>query len=89
LFTPGEEDSADEDSAVAPKSRKVWWMQIVKFGNLTGLQKKKKKAAPVVPESPRPPVVKNEKKAAKKAKARERKADKDEFDQALAELSVK
>ncbi|KAJ7705831.1 transcriptional repressor TCF25-domain-containing protein [Mycena olivaceomarginata] len=73
LFTPGEEDSADEDSAVAPKSRK----------------KKKKKAAPVVPESPRPPVVKNEKKAAKKAKARERKADKDEFDQALAELSVK
>lgn len=32
---------------------------------------------------------KNEKKALKKAKARERKAGRDEFDQALAELSVK
>ncbi|KAJ6473170.1 transcriptional repressor TCF25-domain-containing protein [Mycena sanguinolenta] len=85
LFTPGddEQESAGEDSAVAPKSRK----------------KKKKKAAvpasparaqtPVISESPRAPVVKNEKKAAKKAKARERKADKDEFDQALAELSIK
>ncbi|KAF7354637.1 hypothetical protein MSAN_01377200 [Mycena sanguinolenta] len=85
FFTPGddEQESAGEDSAVAPKSRK----------------KKKKKAAvpasparaqtPVVSESPRAPVVKNEKKAAKKAKARERKADKDEFDQALAELSIK
>ncbi|KAJ6544301.1 transcriptional repressor TCF25-domain-containing protein [Mycena capillaripes] len=85
LFTPGEDDqdSPDEDSAVAPKSRK----------------KKKKKAAdpaanaraqtPVVSEPPRTPPVKNEKKAAKKAKARERKAGKDEFDQALAELSIK
>ncbi|KAJ7661483.1 transcriptional repressor TCF25-domain-containing protein [Mycena polygramma] len=85
LFTPGDDqDSADEDSVATPKSRK----------------KKKKKAAdpaasaraqtPVVPESPRPPpTIKNEKKAAKKAKARERKAGKDEFDQALAELSIK
>ncbi|KAF8173869.1 transcriptional repressor TCF25-domain-containing protein [Mycena galopus ATCC 62051] len=85
LFDPGEDDSGDEESAVAPKSRK----------------KKKKKApgpttparaqTPVVSESPRAPgpIVKNEKKAAKKAKARERKADKDEFDQALAELSIK
>ncbi|KAJ7165632.1 transcriptional repressor TCF25-domain-containing protein [Mycena crocata] len=82
LFTP-EEDSADE---AAPKSRK----------------KKKKKAADSAPATqalttiswtppPRatPPPVKNEKKAAKKAKARERKAGKDEFDQALAELSIK
>ncbi|KAF7331094.1 hypothetical protein MVEN_02449700 [Mycena venus] len=87
LFTPDEDDqdSADEGSAMAPKSRK----------------KKKKKAAaapaapvraqtPIASEPPRAaPVVKNEKKAAKKAKARERKADKDEFDQALAELCIK
>ncbi|KAJ7683568.1 transcriptional repressor TCF25-domain-containing protein [Mycena rosella] len=87
LFTPGEDDqdSADEGSAVAPKSRK----------------KKKKKAvdstraqSPPIADSPRAqtpaaPVIKNEKKAAKKAKARERKAGKDEFDQALAELSIK
>ncbi|KAJ7916300.1 transcriptional repressor TCF25-domain-containing protein [Mycena leptocephala] len=75
LFTPGEDDqdSADEGSAVAPKSRKAVRAQ-----------------TPVISEPPRtPPVVKNEKKAAKKAKARERKAGKDEFDQALAELSVK
>ncbi|KAJ7174569.1 transcriptional repressor TCF25-domain-containing protein [Mycena filopes] len=86
LFTPGEDDqdSGDESPVATPKSRK----------------KKKKKApdsaaaartqTPVVAEPPRaPPVVKNEKKAAKKAKARERKAGKDEFDQALAELSIK
>ncbi|KAJ7235300.1 transcriptional repressor TCF25-domain-containing protein [Mycena haematopus] len=90
LFTPGEDQDSADDSAATPKSRKV---------NLTDFQKKKKKPAvptsparaqtPTVSESPRPPVVKNEKKAAKKAKARERKADKDEFDQALAELSIK
>ncbi|KAJ7124524.1 transcriptional repressor TCF25-domain-containing protein [Mycena epipterygia] len=90
LFTPGEDDqdSADEGPTVAPKSRK---------------KKKKKPADPTAParaqtpaiaDSPRPhtpiaPVIKNEKKAAKKAKARERKAGKDEFDQALAELSIK
>ncbi|KAJ7476899.1 transcriptional repressor TCF25-domain-containing protein [Mycena galericulata] len=89
LFTPGadDQDSADEASADTPKSRK----------------KKKKKASGVNPvvsersqtlvisESSRThtPVIKNEKKAAKKAKARERKAGKDEFDQALAELSTK
>ncbi|KAJ7250423.1 transcriptional repressor TCF25-domain-containing protein [Mycena rebaudengoi] len=86
LFTPGEDDQdSDEGAAATPKSRK----------------KKKKKAVesarsqtPVVAESPRgsisaPPIIKNEKKAAKKAKARERKADKDEFNQAIAELSIK
>ncbi|KAJ7039442.1 transcriptional repressor TCF25-domain-containing protein [Mycena alexandri] len=83
LFTPGEdEQDSSDDSPAAPKTRK----------------KKKKKGGdpaavpraqtPVISESPRP-VVKNEKKAAKKAKARERKAGKDEFDQALAELSIK
>ncbi|KAK7053756.1 transcriptional repressor TCF25-domain-containing protein [Favolaschia claudopus] len=79
LFTPvedGSDGSPDENLNATPKSKK----------------KKKKKAAanPDVSEPPRtPPVAKNEKKAAKKAKARERKADKDEFDQALAELSIK
>ena len=34
------------------------------------------------------PTVKNEKKALKKAKAREKKAANDELDQALAELSM-
>ena len=34
------------------------------------------------------PAVKNEKKALKKAKAREKKAANDELDQALAELSI-
>jgi hypothetical protein len=36
-----------------------------------------------------PPQLKANKKAIKKAKAREKKAGKDELDQALAELSVK
>lgn len=35
------------------------------------------------------PLVKNEKKALKKAKAKEKKAANDELDQALAELSIK
>ncbi|CAK5280023.1 unnamed protein product [Mycena citricolor] len=85
LFVPDEdEESADEDRK--PKSKK----------------KKKKKPssaaapAPAPVATPRPhgrhhlrPAPKNEKKAAKKAKARERKAGKDEIDQALAELSIK
>jgi hypothetical protein len=36
-----------------------------------------------------PPVMKNEKKALKKAKAKERKVGNDELDQAIAELSSK
>ncbi|KAJ6615494.1 transcriptional repressor TCF25-domain-containing protein [Mycena sp. CBHHK59/15] len=81
LFPPGEDDhqSPDEDTA-PPKSRK---------------KKKRKPSNPAASARSQtsvvtgPPVVKNEKKAVKKAKARERKADKDEFDQALAELSIK
>ncbi|KAF7305287.1 hypothetical protein HMN09_00779900 [Mycena chlorophos] len=82
LFTPGEDGmESDEDvPAAGSKSRK----------------KKKKKGgssaatpAAATPPRPAPSTPKNEKKAAKKAKARERKADKDEFDQALAELSIK
>ncbi|KAJ7049627.1 transcriptional repressor TCF25-domain-containing protein [Mycena amicta] len=85
LFTPGDDRPDSDDDAPTPgqKARK----------------KKKKKAVdsataarsqtPVAATPPRPPPPKNEKKAAKKAKARERKADKDEFDQALAELSIK
>ncbi|KAJ6579610.1 transcriptional repressor TCF25-domain-containing protein [Mycena vulgaris] len=89
LFTPGEDDqdSADEGSAVAPKSRKK---KKKKAGDSTTAAR----AQTPIADSPRAhtpatPIVKNEKKAAKKAKARERKAGKDEFDQALAELSIK
>ncbi|KAJ7201070.1 transcriptional repressor TCF25-domain-containing protein [Mycena pura] len=88
--TEGAEQDSDDDEGpvVAQKSRK---------------KKKKKRPAdpasaaapgsqtPATSELPRTtvPAVKNEKKAAKKAKARERKADNDDFDQALAALSIK
>lgn len=39
--------------------------------------------------TPQSPLPKNERKASKKAKAKEKKAGKDELDKALAELSVK
>lgn len=39
--------------------------------------------------TPAPPVIKNEKKALKKAKAKEKKAANDELEEALAELSLK
>ncbi|KAJ7618505.1 transcriptional repressor TCF25-domain-containing protein [Roridomyces roridus] len=83
LFTPEDDaqDSPDEGSSATPKSRKK--------------KKKKGAGAAAVPSqaqvaaTPQASLVKNEKKAAKKAKARERKAGRDEFDQALAELSLK
>ncbi|KAJ7775719.1 transcriptional repressor TCF25-domain-containing protein [Mycena maculata] len=91
LFTPEEDDqdSPDEGSG-APKSRK----KKKKKGSGVVPAVAARAQTPVTSDSPRahtpaPPIIKNEKKAAKKAKARERKAGKDEFDQALAELSVK
>ncbi|KAJ7032828.1 transcriptional repressor TCF25-domain-containing protein [Mycena alexandri] len=88
LFTPGEDeqDSAD-DSPTAPKTRKIYASaeEEEERGDPATVPRAQ---TPVISESPRP-VLKNEKKAAKKAKARERKAGKDEFDQALAELSIK
>ncbi|KAF9457388.1 transcriptional repressor TCF25-domain-containing protein [Collybia nuda] len=84
-----EDDSEDEGSVKPAKSRKK--------------KKKKKTASPEVatavspPGTPKPvknapmatPPVKNEKKALKKARAREKKAVNDELDKALAELSIK
>ncbi|KAJ7071728.1 transcriptional repressor TCF25-domain-containing protein [Mycena belliarum] len=90
LFTPGEDepDSPDEGPTVAPKSRKK------KKKRPTDSAAAVRAQTPAIADSarahtPAPPVIKNEKKAAKKAKARERKAGKEEFDQALAELSIK
>jgi hypothetical protein len=77
---------------------------IVKLNDVIEQKKKKKKtatasAAPEVETTPSklqrsstpatPPSVKNEKKALKKAKAKEKKAGNDELDEALAELSLK
>ncbi|KAF9008626.1 DUF654-domain-containing protein [Hymenopellis radicata] len=86
LFDPADDDVGDDDDAGEPSKAKK-------------SKKKKKKTATGVdsprvstptPKSPAPPpVVKNEKKAAKKAKAKARKAGNDELDEALAELSLK
>ncbi|KAF8972061.1 transcriptional repressor TCF25-domain-containing protein [Flammula alnicola] len=83
-----EEDEAEQEEEKAPKSRKS--------------KKKKKKptegAAVDAPTSKEPakttrtstpvPPVRNEKKALKKARAKEKKAANDELDQVLAELSI-
>uniref|UniRef100_P9WEI3 Probable transcription factor claV n=1 Tax=Ampulloclitocybe clavipes TaxID=56467 RepID=CLAV_AMPCV len=89
LLTP-EEDGQDSGDAGSPQP--------------TRKTKKKKKKGPAPPRSQTPVMTeppqssrtspnipvhpKNEKKATKKAKAREKKAGKDELDKALAELSV-
>ncbi|KAF8075761.1 transcriptional repressor TCF25-domain-containing protein [Lyophyllum atratum] len=77
----GSEEDEDEGLVQPAKSRKK-------------KKSKKKSEAPTptpksTPAIPTPSIVKNEKKAVKKAKAKEKKAADDELDQALAELSLK
>ncbi|TFK33697.1 transcriptional repressor TCF25-domain-containing protein [Crucibulum laeve] len=88
LAIEGEEDESEEDAAKSSKSKKS--------------KKKKKKPATSASETPRAetpvkasrtstpvaPLPKNEKKALKKARAKEKKAADDELDAALKELSV-
>ncbi|KAG5645371.1 hypothetical protein DXG03_006324 [Asterophora parasitica] len=70
-----ESESEDEGSVKAAKSRKK--------------KKSKRKVEAKLSQTASPPLAKNEKKALKKAKTKEKKAGDDELEQALAELPVK
>lgn len=96
------EDESDDDEPKA-KSKKVRWMVLQAarcIWFLISFQSKKKKKKPTTTEPsksstpvPSKPVItitaKSEKKALKKAKAKEKKAADDELEQALKELSIK